>query len=69
MTYTLTLIYNTKFFANAISVNGTSYTMRAVGGLSNLTVNASSLNVIQQINILFLNSATPIVTTSLASLF
>jgi hypothetical protein len=69
MLYTLTLIYNTKFFANAISVNGTTYTMRAVGGFANLSVNSSALNVIQQINIMFLNNATPIITTSLASLF
>jgi hypothetical protein len=69
MTYTLTLIYNTKFYANAITVNGTSYTMRAIGGLSNITINTSALTVMQQINILFLNSSTPIITTSVASLF
>ena len=67
MTYTLTFIYNTKFYASGISVNGTSYTMKINGG--SVSINASSTHVIQQINIMFLNSATPIVVTTAASLF
>ncbi len=69
ISYTLTFIYNAKFYCNNISVNGTTYTMRAIGGLSNITIDTSALNVMQQINILFLNSSTPIVTTSVVSLF
>jgi len=69
MIYTLTLIYNTKFYANAININGTAYTMRAGGGLANITVDENAVNVIQQINIMFLNSSTPIVITNILSLF
>ncbi len=67
--YSITLIYNTKFYCNAISVNGTSYTLKAGGGLANITINTSATQVFQQINILFLNSSTPIATTNVISLF
>jgi hypothetical protein len=67
--YSLTFIYDTKFYANAISVNGSSYTMKSGGGLSNISVNASSTHVLQQINIVYLNSATPVVFTNVMSLF
>jgi hypothetical protein len=68
-TYTLTFIYNTKFWANNISVNGTSYTMRASGGLANVSINASATHVLQTISICFLNSATPTIVTNIASLW
>ena len=67
--YTITFIYNTLFYCNAITVNGTSYTMRASGGLANVSVSASSNFVMQTISIVFLNSATPNVLTNVASLY
>jgi hypothetical protein len=67
--YTLTFVYSTKFFANAISINGTSYTMTAIGGLANISINASASRVYQQIQIIFNNSSTPSVSTSVLSLW
>jgi hypothetical protein len=67
--YTITLIYNTLFYCNVISVNGTLYTMRASGGLSNISISGSSLSVMQTITIAFLNSSTPIVLTNVSSLY
>jgi hypothetical protein len=67
--YSLTFIYDTKFYANAISVNGSSYTMKSSGGLSNISVSASATHVLQQINIVYLNSATPVVFTNVMSLY
>jgi predicted nucleic acid-binding Zn-ribbon protein len=69
MSYTLTFIYTTKYYCNAISVNGSSYTMIASGGLSNISVNSSATNVMQTISICFLNSSTPTVITNVVSLF
>ena len=68
-TYTITFIYNTLFYCNAISVNGISYTMRAAGGLSNISISGSSNFVMQTITIAFLNSSTPIVLTNVSSLY
>jgi hypothetical protein len=68
-TYSLTLIYNAKYYANAISVNGSSYTMIAGAGLSNISINASATYVMQQINICYLNSSTPTVITNVLSLW
>ena len=67
--YTLTFRYPTKFYANTISVNGSSITMTAIGGLSNISVNASATFVYQTIHIIFNNSSTPTVTTSVASIW
>jgi hypothetical protein len=67
--YTLTFVYSTRFFANAISINGTSYTMTAIGGLANVSINASASRVYQQIQIIFNNSSTPSVSTSVLSLW
>jgi hypothetical protein len=68
-TYSLTFIYNTKYYCNAISVNGTSYTMLAGGGLSNISINSSASYVMQQVSIMFLNSSTPVIVTNVLSLF
>jgi hypothetical protein len=68
-TYSITLIYNAKYYANAISVNGSSYTMIAGAGLSNISINASATYVMQQINICYLNSSTPTVITNVLSLW
>ncbi len=67
--YSITFIYNTKFYCSAISVNGSSYTMKAGAGLANISINSSATHVFQQINILFLNSSTPTITTNVISLF
>ena len=67
--YTLTFIYNAKFYCSAISVNGTSRTMISGGGLTNISVNSSATYVMQQITIAFLNSSIPTVITNVLSLF
>ena len=60
---------STKFYANAININGTARTMITNGGLSNITVNTSATYVLQQISIMFLNSSTPVVITNVSSLW
>jgi hypothetical protein len=67
--YTLTFIYSTRFYASSININGTSYTMTAIGGLSNISINSSASRVYQQIQIIFNNSSTPTVSTSVLSLW
>jgi hypothetical protein len=70
---TTTFIINTathKQFINSVIYGGTTYTPIASGGLSNVSVNASSVYVLQTITLLFLSSATPSrVLTSISSLF
>lgn len=66
---TLTLRYSTKFFANAININGSSVPMLAIGGASNLSVNSSAVFVYQTIHLVFNNSSTPAITTSIASIW
>jgi len=69
-TYTFTIIANAKFYGNAITVNGTSYTAIAIGGLSNISINASATYVMQTITIMFISSTTPTkIITSVSSLF
>jgi hypothetical protein len=67
--YTLTFIYSTKFFCNAININSTLYQMTAIGGLTNITVSSNATRVYQQIQIIFTNSSTPTVSTSVLSLW
>lgn len=67
--YTLTLRYSTRFYANAISINGTTYTMTAIGGLANISISSSATFVYQQIQIIFNNINVPSVTTSVLSVF
>jgi hypothetical protein len=67
--YTLTLRYSTRFYATAININGSAITMTAIGGLSNLSINASASFVYQTITIIFNNSSTPSVSTGLLSLW
>lgn len=65
--YTLTLMMAVKYYCNSITVNGTSRTMYFGGGTP--TINASATYVLQQINIQYLNSATPVVTSSVQGLW
>jgi len=65
---TLTGIFSTKFYANAISINGSAVTMRASGGLSNLSVNASATRVLQSF-VIANNSGTFEVRTAISSDF
>ncbi len=62
-------MFDAKFYANTITVNGTGYTMKAGGGLSNISVDPNATHVMQQVNVMFLNSTTPIVLTNVMSLF
>jgi hypothetical protein len=68
MITSITGVYPTKFFCNAISINGASVTMRAPGGLSNIAVNASATRVVQNFNI-FNNAGTFEVRTNVLSDF
>jgi uncharacterized protein YuzE len=68
-TYTVTLITTAKYYVNSITINGTSRTLVAGGGLANVSINASATHVMQQLNICFLNSSTPVVTTNVISLW
>jgi hypothetical protein len=68
----LTFIINTssyKQYINSITINSTSYTMKASGGLSNISINSSANIVIQNINILFLSGSISQVLTSVNSWF
>ena len=67
--YTLTLRYSTRFYATAININGSSITMTAISGLSNLSINSSASFVYQTITIIFNNSSTASVSTGLMSLW
>jgi hypothetical protein len=68
-TYSITLITTAKFYVNSITVNGTSRTIYASGGTSNISVNGSASYVMQQLNICFLNSSTPVVFSSVLSIW
>jgi hypothetical protein len=68
-TYTVTLITTAKYYVNSITINGASRTLVAGGGLANVSINGSATHVMQQLNICFLNSSTPIVTTNVISLW
>jgi len=68
----LTFIINTssyKQYINSISINGSSYTMKASGGLSNISLNTSASIVIQNINIIFLSGSISQVLTAINSWF
>jgi hypothetical protein len=71
--YTLSFIINTatnKKYISTININGTAYTMIAAGGLSNISIDASAVYVLQQINIIFISSSTPTkVLTSVTSMY
>jgi hypothetical protein len=70
---TLAFIINTasnKQYINSVIYSGTSYTPIASGGLSNVSVNASSIYALQTITLLFINSTTPTkVMTSISSIY
>jgi hypothetical protein len=70
---TMSFIINTatnKQYINSVIYGGTTYTPIAAGGLSNVSVNTSSVYVLQTITLLFLSSATPTkIITSVSSLF
>jgi hypothetical protein len=67
--FSLTLMMAVKYYCNSITVNGTSRTMYFGGGSGNVSINGSASYVLQQINIQFLNSSTPIVTSNVISLW
>jgi hypothetical protein len=67
--YSLTLMMAVKYYCNSITVNGTSRTLYFGGGSSNASINASASYVLQQINIQYLNSSTPVVTSNVLSLW
>jgi hypothetical protein len=67
--YDFTFIINTstnKNYINTLNVNGSSKTMKGVGGLSNLSVDSSSTVVIQNIYIQMTNSTVTNAITTLA---
>jgi hypothetical protein len=68
-TYSVTLITTAKYYVNSITVNGTSRTIYAGGGTSNISVNASASYVMQQLSICFLNSSTPVVFSNVLSIW
>jgi adenosyl cobinamide kinase/adenosyl cobinamide phosphate guanylyltransferase len=67
--YTVTLLSTAKFYVNSITVNGTSRTIYASGGTSNISINGSASYVMQQLNISYLNSSTPVVFSSVISIW
>jgi hypothetical protein len=60
-TYKLEIYITGKFYCNSITVNGTSLTMVAVGGMANIAtqVNASATVLIQTFIIFFTGTSTP----------
>jgi hypothetical protein len=68
-TYTITLVIPAKFYCNTITVNTTTYSMISGGGLANISINTSATYIIQQVNIMFLNSSTPTIMTNVISCF
>jgi hypothetical protein len=69
ISYTISIMMPAKYYANAITINGTSYTMKSGGGLANISINASATHVLQQISIMYLASATPVVVTNVMSIW
>jgi hypothetical protein len=67
--YTVTLLSTAKYYVNSITVNGTSRTIYATGGTSNISINASASYVMQQLSVSFLNSSTPVVFSSVLSIW
>jgi hypothetical protein len=70
--YDLTFIIDTstnKKYISTITVNGSSYTMKAIGGLANVSVNASANVAIQNIYIHMTSSTVTNVFTSISSMF
>jgi len=60
-TYKLEIYCSAKFYCSGITVNGTSITMVAVGGFSNIAgqVNVNATGLIQQFIIFFTGTTTP----------
>ena len=60
-TYKLEIYITGRFYCNSISVNGTTLTMLAVGGMANIAsqVNASATVLIQTFTIFFTGTTTP----------
>jgi hypothetical protein len=48
-----------RTYANAVTVNGTSYTAIFNGGTSNISISSSAVAIVQQFIIVFTGSATP----------
>lgn len=70
--YNFTFLINTstnKNYINSLNVNGSSITMRASGGLANVSVNTSSVLVIQTLNIMMNGATVSNALTSVISTF
>ena len=71
--FTFSLIINTvsyKAYANDFRLGATSYTLRAIGGASNLSVDSSAVTAIQTFTIVYTSSTTPHrILTNLSSYF
>ena len=70
--YSFTFLINTstnKNYISTINVNGSSITMRGMGGLSNISVNASSTLTIQNIYVQMNNASVASVITNVTSCF
>jgi hypothetical protein len=50
-------------------INSTTITPISSGGFSSISINSSATYTLQQFNILYIGSATPIVVTNLVSLY
>jgi hypothetical protein len=59
--YKLEIYCSAKFYCSSITVNGTSLTMVAVGGMANIAsqVNVNATGLIQQFIIFFTGTTTP----------
>jgi trimeric autotransporter adhesin len=71
--FTFSLIINTvsyKAYVNDFRLGATSYTLRAIGGASNLSVDSSAVTAIQTFTIVYTSSTTPHrILTNLSSYF
>jgi hypothetical protein len=67
--YQITLLMAVKYYANSCTINGTSRTIIAGNGASNISINASATYVLQTIAVMFLNSSTPIVVSNVLSIW
>jgi len=70
--YNFTFLINTstnKNYINSLTINGSSVTMKAIGGLANVSIDSSATMVIQNIYIQMTNSTVTNAFTSVASCF
>jgi hypothetical protein len=68
-TYQITLMMAVKYYVNSCTINGTSRTIIAGNGASNISINSSATYVLQTLAVMFLNSSTPIVVSNVLSIW